>query len=723
MSDRSTSFDISRPERALRQIRSLRYRRRRIRAVDGFARLIVVAVIVIWSMFLLDWSLDLPLAVRGINAVAAVTFLILALRVFLLASRRRVSDSWLAAQIEAASELDQSLVTAVQLADPDNPRRALYSPVLLERTVQEAEERIEHIRVSGLVSPRGLVTTFVVLIALLAPLVIGAAIRTDLASTFVKRDLLFQRLAWPRSYLLEIEEPVEARSLIAMGDPLSIVVHKVRGGDARVNLEVTFDDGSRDQFALEKKGENRYRKVFPNVTRDFEFRLRCGDFKSEYYTVVVRNRPRVQEITLEFDYPDYTGLDQLAADGATTERNLGGHLKVPVGTKVMYSAKTSIPVSNATWIEEYQAGGEAQATRVELDVSLAGELSGSFVAQRNGTYHFELTSQDGFRNPSPIRYRVAVVPDQPPIVQLLKPGRNTEVSLRAQFAIDMIATDDFGLTAGRLVFASDDGTAEGDGELPIVASIDLEAMSGGAIKAEPSHLVDLEPFGLQEGQRVQYHAEAEDALGQVGPSRKYVLTIVAEDELMRILQDELSLVRESLEQCLEWQGESRDEIEDVVDATIAGSSVREADLPSLRHARLTQERVDERLAESVARVSEIIDRAQENRLVWKELPRVESVRDRLREISETMSPPALAGLNLIVRKAEEGTRDEVIAALDHQRRLERSLRDLLVDLREWGDLRSLIRKVEELIGTQRQLEDHVKSKVKDSLDSGGGDRR
>ncbi|MEM7264175.1 MAG: DUF4175 family protein, partial [Planctomycetota bacterium] len=346
-------------------------------------------------------------------------------------------------------------------------------------------------------------------------------------------------------------------------------------------------------------------------------------------------------------------------------------------------------------------------------------LSGSFTAVRNGTYHFELTSGDGFQNPSPIRYRIAVVPDQSPIVQIVAPGRNTEVSLRAQFPVELEATDDYGLVSGRLVFRLDDGTNRGtDGELPELTSVGIEELSTGDTKANPIIDLDLEPFGLAEGQRVEYYAEALDAIGQLGPSRKYVLTIVAEDELMRILQDELSLVRESLEQCLEWQKEAREEVEDVVDATLAGAKVRERDLPELRHARLTQERVGERIEESAVRVIEIIDRARENRLVWTELPRVESIRDRLTGIADDLVPPALSGLNEVVRLAEKASQKEILASLDHQRVLERSLRDLLVDLREWGDLRSLIRKVEELVGTQRELEDKVREKVKESLGDG-----
>ncbi|MEM7262383.1 MAG: hypothetical protein AAF488_10375, partial [Planctomycetota bacterium] len=357
---------VSSPERALAAVRALRYRRRRIRAIDGFLRLFVVAVLLVWVTFFLDWSLDLPVGVRVLSIAAAVTFGVLALRVFVLGTRRRVSDAWIAAQIEACEGLDQSLVTAIQLASEDNPRRQFYSPVLLERTVREAEERVASIQASGLVSSRGVLITCTILVGLIVPMVVGATLRPSLARTYVQRDLLFRDEPWPRSYDLRIEEPGERETLIAMGDTLSVKVLKLRGGDARASLEVEFEDGSEEEFTLEKKGDNSFRKVFANVTRGFSFRVTCGDYRSGLYTVDVRNRPRVEEISLEFDYPDYTGLDQLVGDGASSERNLGGHVKVPAGTEVRYRAQTSIPVSKAVWVAEYQAGGEAKVDRVDL---------------------------------------------------------------------------------------------------------------------------------------------------------------------------------------------------------------------------------------------------------------------------------------------------------------------------------------------------------------------
>ena len=63
-----------------------------------------------------------------------------------------------------------------------------------------------------------------------------------------------------------------------------------------------------------------------------------------------------------------------------------------------------------------------------------------------------------------------------------------------------------------------------------------------------------------------------------GLSRRYVLTIVAEDELMRH-QDELSLIERVWSSALDWQTEARDEIEGIADFHVARLAC-----PGARHA-------------------------------------------------------------------------------------------------------------------------------------------
>ena len=51
------------------------------------------------------------------------------------------------------------------------------------------------------------------------------------------------------------------------------------------------------------------------------------------------------------------------------------------------------------------------------------------------------------------------------------------------------------------------------------------------------------------------------------------------------------------------------------------------------------------------------------------------------------------------------------SVLDPVLDLERSLRDVLAELKEWGDMRVVIRKLEDLINSQRELKDSVERRV------------
>ena len=56
-------------------------------------------------------------------------------------------------------------------------------------------------------------------------------------------------------------------------------------------------------------------------------------------------------------------------------------------------------------------------------------------------------ASDGFENPSPLGYRVAVIPDQPPIVQVSRPVGTPRSALVRQFPMSIVATDDYGVHA------------------------------------------------------------------------------------------------------------------------------------------------------------------------------------------------------------------------------------------------------------------------------------
>mgnify|MGYP003395989901 CR=1 FL=1 len=78
-------------------------------------------------------------------------------------------------------------------------------------------------------------------------------------------------------------------------------------------------------------------------------------------------------------------------------------------------------------------------------------------------------------------------------------------------------------------------------------------------------------------------------------------------------------------------------------------------------------------------------------------------------------PPVLADLAQILRLA--GDQQALASHLEHnldlQQSVIRALADLLMELQEWGDLRSLVRKLEELRNSQNELEQQVEQKIQE----------
>lgn len=733
----------TRPEIALGRLQEMRRRRRGLRARTGLLRWLALGGALLWVSFLLDYSLSLPAGIRGFHMVAGLAILAVGFRILFLSARTPIPEDRLAAEVEsAAGDLEQTLLTAVQLTREDNPRRHLYSPVLLARTVAEAERRTAGLVPGALLSRAKLGRAALVLALVFAPLVVGAALRPDLARTYVQRNLLLSQTEWPRAYLLRIVEPEVTESLLAVGDSLTVLAERDRGGGARARLEAYFRTAeggeTREELPLERRGDDSFRRIFRNVSRDFRFRVHCGDFTSRWYSVAVRNRPRVEEIALSFAYPEYTGMGRSGSsgegsrDGAAPPTMTGGHLKVPVGTVVTYRARTSIPVREAVRVEARRSGDGEMTSEDAVPIESGTELAGSFPAEENGFYHFRLVSEDGFENPNPIRYRIAVIADSAPSVQILHPGRNLELSDHAQLELRLHLEDDYGIEEAEILFFRE---GEGDGGTEPLQRIPLSAVVPGTREFEPTWAVDLSTWSQEPGDRIEYRAEATDAIGQVGRSRTWLVTILSDEDISRILQDGVTLIRERLTETFELERETRRELEDIEErTTIAGGTVPEELRPNLRLARMNQERVNARMEEGVERFQEIIDRVRQNRIDdFAELSWVQELRDRLDGLTQEEGRRALDSLDELVREPDEGrpTSEDVAQAVEEVRNAERQLRTIVDELEEYGDLQTVIRKLEDLLRSQDEIESRIQDRVRETLggstpdgstpDDGGGD--
>lgn len=717
---------LERPRVALRRIRQLRSRRRMMRIVTGALRWFVVASAATWAMFLLDWIAVLPQVLRGMQGVSVVVLLLISFRAILLAVRVPAPEDRLAALVEKASgDLEESLITAVQLTDPENPRRHLYDSDLITRTVEIAEKRMHTLKPGTLLSWRRAWAALGLLLLLVTPAVAGGLLRPDLAQTFWKRDLLLGSEPWPRSYQLVVESPTRTEMVLAKGSSLVVDILKIRGGNARASLDVFFpkQDGRREmreEVALDRKGSSGFRHVFQNLQRDIEFRVECGDFVGDWYSIRVRARPRVEEIELGYKFPDYMGLSS-DGDEALVQ---SGHVKAPIGTIVSYDAITSIEVVSAVRMEARPSGDGEVISETELSVEGGNLVRGTFPAETDARWWIALESAEGFQNQNPISWRIGVIPDRAPEVSVIEPGQNIEVTPRALLDISVKVRDDYGIVSGSLIFEPE---MEGEGEIrsfPLDLATDVES---GSKESEQSLQIDLSDWNLEAGERVQYHSSAVDALNQEGVSRTWILSVLSEEELERITQDELTLLKERLEETFSVQREVRRELEDLEDSLSSGESPQDH-APTARHARGGQDRVSTRVEDAAERLATISRRLLRNRMSdADELAWIQDLKNRLDSMAEESLDPARAALESLASKtaSNEATAEDAELAIDQVRKVERGLADVVSDLQEWGDLRTVIRKIEELIRSEKELEIRIEEKVRESLEGegseGGGD--
>jgi len=712
MNDVSTT----RPQLALKRIRELRSRRRWMRSVTGGFRWLVVITSVVWGMFLLDYLADLPVVLRWVQIGAALSLLVVTFRAILLAARTPATEDQLASMVEIASgELEDVLITAVQLTDPENPRRHLYNPDLVTRTVELAEHKMKELRPGRLLSWSRARSTFALLLLLLLPAIAGGVLRPDLLQTFVQRDLLLGSDPWPRTYELRVLSPVGTDHTVAKGNSMVIEIEKVRGRGARAFLDVVFPavEGRREmkeELALDRKGATGFRHVFQNLQRDLNFRAKCGDFTGKWYRIRVRPKPRIEEIVLQYEFPEYTGI---SSEGEGAESS-SGHIKVPSGTRVRYQARTSIPVSRVIRFEARPSGDGEELLESIPDIEEPTLLTGEFVALVDGRWWFELETEDSFSNDNPIVWRIAVIPDRSPDVTIEEPGQNIEITPRALLDLSVRIRDDYGVKTGQIFFEPE---LEGEWESRKLALDQIIVSEERTTEGSQSLQIDLASWGLRAGQRVQYHAEALDALDQVGTSRTWILSVLSEEELQRVTQDELTLLKERLEETFTVQREVRRELEDVRDALVSGEDAKEQS-PLARHARAGQDRVQTRIEDAAERLEIISRRLVRNRMSdASELAWIQDLKERIDTLGEETINPARQEMEELASKTASGeaVTEDVDEALDAARRVEMGLSDVVADLQEWGDLRTVVRKLEELLRSEKDLESRIEEKVKESL--------
>ena len=243
-----------------------------------------------------------------------------------------------------------------------------------------------------------------------------------------------------------------------------------------------------------------------------------GARNSRQFRISVYDLPRVEQIDVAFDYPDYTGMEDFVEED-------GGDLIAPVGTEVEVSVTFNKAVANARL--EFGPAGEGEAMP-DLPLTIDGDVgTASLTIGQDGIYRVQATDHSALSSLDPLDYYIRAIVDRPPELALRRPGRDQDVMPLEEVILEIDASDDYGLTRFDLNYS-----VVGQDEVVVDFLPDerVRDVSG-------EQLIYLEDLEVEPGDFVSYYLTLADNNGLEGPSEIisdiYFLQVIPTDQEFR----------------------------------------------------------------------------------------------------------------------------------------------------------------------------------------------
>ncbi|MFT4670744.1 MAG: hypothetical protein ACI945_000076 [Pseudohongiellaceae bacterium] len=382
----------------------------------------------------------------------------------------------------------------------------------------------------------------------------GAAAAASIVLALVtSSDSLFNaasRLIWP----FAIEEPVtvvEVRPTIEIsvepgtidmqrGESVTIVATVTNAIPGTINLRLQNDNVNWQDVTMNREGSGSesasYSFFIPSIDEDTNYYVNfdeAGEQSSPQYQITLFDLPQVEMIDLEFDYPEYTLLDNYREENS-------GDMIVPEGTVVDFSVTFNKPIREALLMfgglgdaegnEGDKIGDLAPYENIELDLIESNVGRGQFTVTRDGIYQITAKDFDDLESIDPLDYFIRVIEDTPPELVLQRPGSDQDVMPLEEVVIEVSASDDYGLSKFALNYSV---VGADEVEVDFLPSTQTKQITG-------DELIYLEDLSVEPGDFVSYYFTLADNNGLDGPAEVvsdiYFLQVVPTDQEFRRTQ-------------------------------------------------------------------------------------------------------------------------------------------------------------------------------------------
>lgn len=340
-------------------------------------------------------------------------------------------------------------------------------------------------------------------------------------------------------------------AFLPRGDDLPVTVALSGRIPERAHIAWTHDPKANEwqRTALQRTGRTSFLHYFVDLPESLSFRVEAGDAISPEQTVKVVDRPAMDAVQVEVEWPDYTGRSR---ETFTGEEALD--LRAVTGSSFTVKVRPSQETTNASL--RLERDGESELIPLETgDDGWAkiplSELTTSLI------WTAELTDEHGFENADRDAYRITVMEDAGPQVRLIAPDNSMAVHPSETVPLEIQAEDDFGLRQVDLIYRRNpDPDIPRSPERMVVRTLEEET-----IETKLAHPVEIRAseLGGMPGDVIEIEAEVRDTLQQAGRSQTITLRVLAFDpgREERIRLENLRLLRSWLNALMEVPASER----------------------------------------------------------------------------------------------------------------------------------------------------------------------
>ena len=409
---------------------------------------------------------------------------------------------------------------------------------------------------------------------------------------------------------------------------MSIEVPKGKKVPERIRLDLRMGRG-QSQIYLTPSADGHFHHTLPGLIEETRLWVSGGDFShTQPYVVLVVPPPEVKQITLNCLYPEYTGLNVKTANGIERTANVlrGSQISLPMQTDLQLQLTANKPLRRA------RIEGDAHEERWEVEVNFDGSPTATITLKSQDgkpqvqvaipypattptaestaafTLPFQLSPDgatglpaelrlaasenrairipinlppdsplrvtledtDRITSPTPIRFTINAIVDQPPLIETRLKGIGTAVTRKARIPIAGTITDDYGIKTAQFEYRIDD---KSDWQIRTLAVSPADSPKDFVLKRSANddfERFDLQPLDLSIKQKLTLTVAAIDECTVPGTAPphsdpnaapttetahhaqglKYVFTVIPEEELLSMLYGRELILRKRMEQIL-----------------------------------------------------------------------------------------------------------------------------------------------------------------------------